>query len=258
MNNSTQTINYNVLIVDDEKPARTAIMALGNWNHYNVSPPHFAINGQDGLSAMREIHPDIVFIDMHMPIMDGIEFLKIATSEFKQTKYIVVSGYDEFQYAQSAIKNGAIDYILKPIVEEELNRALKKAVDLLNQENNITDADVQNSGDTAETNAFEVIELIKETIEKHYCENLNLSTFSDQYFFTKSYLSKLFKKTYGYGVYEYVLHLRMERSKELLQDMEIQIKEISERLGYSDNNYFSKAFKNYYAISPTEYRESLK
>ena len=66
--------------------------------------------------------------------------------------------------------------------------------------------------------------------------------FSDKYFFSKEYLSKLFKQKYDYGIYEYVLKIRMERAKELLLDDSIKIQKIGERLGYADNNYFSKAF----------------
>ena len=65
---------FRALIIDDEKPARTAISALGAWSVYGIEPPFTATNGKDGLKAMRELQPDIVFIDMEMPVMDGIQF----------------------------------------------------------------------------------------------------------------------------------------------------------------------------------------
>jgi two-component system response regulator YesN len=247
---------FRALIIDDEKPARTAISALGAWSVYGIEPPFTATNGKDGLKAMRELQPDIVFIDMEMPVMDGIQFLQEASLEFPEVQFIVVSGYDEFHYAQAAIKNGAIDYLLKPVVAEELNKALKKAVSILNN-GNITETDISSLRiDNPDPN--HVIEVIKDYIDKNYCTEIRLSMFREKYFFSKEYLSKRFKQKYGVGIYEYALKLRMERAKELLMNDDLQIQEISERLGYSNNNYFSKAFKNYYGLSPTDFREKIQ
>jgi len=248
---------YKVLIIDDEKPVGTAITALGKWDTFGIKkPPATALNGEEGMSAMRELSPDIVFVDMQMPIMNGAQFLKLASQEFPDVKYIVVSGHDDFNYAQAAIKNGALDYLLKPIVAEELNEALEKAVILLNLERNITTVETAKTAD--DISPDEVIDIIKGDIEKNYCKEIKISMFSKKYYFSKEYLSKLFKKKYGFGIYEYALHLRMKRAKELLMGDALQIQEISDRLGYSNNNYFSKAFKNYYGLSPSEFRDKQK
>ena len=81
--------------------------------------------------------------------------------------------------------------------------------------------------------------------------------FSEKYFYSKEYLSKLFKFKYNSGIYEYAQTIRMRRAKELLNNKEIHIQDIAEQLGYSNNNYFSKAFRNYYGVSPSEFRDSL-
>lgn len=242
---------YKTLIIDDEKAVHIVITALGKWREYGIESPISEYNGMDGLKTMRELHPDIVFVDMQMPVMGGVDFLNKASVEFPKAKFIVVSGYDDFSYAQIAIKNGAVDYLLKPIVENDLNNALGKAVSILNRENNIIPKKVL---EDVNLPPREVIYAIKDYIEKHYNSEIKISMFTEKYFFSKEYLSKYFKKEFGYGIYEYALKLRMERAKELLSDPTLQIKDISERLGYSNNNYFSKAFKNYYNISPTEFR----
>ena len=82
--------------------------------------------------------------------------------------------------------------------------------------------------------------------------------FAEKYFFSIEYLTKLFKNRYHYSIYEYVLKLRMERAKELLENKENKIIDIAERLGYADNHYFSKAFRNYYGISPSQFRKDLE
>ena len=69
---------YRSLIIDDEKPVQIAISKLGRFACYGIEPPRYAVNGKDGLAAMREFHPDIVFVDMSMPVMDGCAFLEKA------------------------------------------------------------------------------------------------------------------------------------------------------------------------------------
>jgi len=95
---------------------------------------------------------------------------------------------------------------------------------------------------------------IKEYIDQHYFEDIKISMFTEKYFLSREYLMKLFKQQYGCGIHEYVQKIRMEKAKELLGDSDLKIQEISEMLGYKDKNYFSKAFRNYYSISPSEFR----
>ncbi|MFA9463153.1 MAG: helix-turn-helix domain-containing protein [Velocimicrobium sp.] len=243
---------YKALIIDDEKPVQIAVLKLGKWCSYHIDPPVIASNGKDGLYAMRELRPDIIFLDMQMPIMNGIEFLEIAHTEFPKTKYIVISGYDDFHYAQNAIRYGAIDYILKPIVAEELNASIEKAILQLNPNADFSSI----NSEEPDVLPDEIVTTIKEYIDKNYSQNLKISMFSDKYYFSKEYLSKLFKSKYNFGIYEYVLKVRMERARELLQDETMKIQFISERLGYADSNYFSKAFRTYYGMTPSQFRNN--
>lgn len=101
---------------------------------------------------------------------------------------------------------------------------------------------------------FEVSD-IKTYIDHHYFEDIKISMFTEKYFLSREYLMKLYKQQYGIGIHAYVQKVRMDKAKELLHDPNLKIQEISDLLGYKDKNYFSKAFRNYYALSPTEYRE---
>lgn len=246
---------YKALIIDDEKPVRIAISKLGHWSKYGIEMPFMSTNGKDGLAAMRELHPEIVFLDMNMPVMDGSTFLELASLEFPKSQFIIVSGYDDFSYAQHAMRYGACDYLLKPIVEEELNSAIKKAL-LKIDPDLVFDSEGALSSREALT-PEEVVDIIKQYVDSNYCKNFKVSMFEEQYFFSITYLTKLFRLKYGYTIYEYVLKLRMERAKELLEEPDMKILDIAERLGYTDNHYFSKAFRTYYGISPSQYRKNL-
>ena len=241
---------YKALIIDDEKPVQIAIQKLGNWSKYHIAPPDTASNGREALCAMRELHPALCFVDMQMPIMSGTVFLVQASVEFPDTQFIIISGYDDFKYAQSAIKFGACDYILKPIVREELNQAIERAILRGNPH-----ADFSGETGRGDITPEEVIQIIKEYLDKNYNTNIKISMLADKYFFSKEYLSKLFKSRYGCGIYAYVQEIRMQRAKDLLMNPDIKIQSISQHLGYTDNNYFSKAFKNYYGMSPSRFRK---
>jgi len=244
---------FQALIIDDEKPVRIAISKLGKWTKFHVKQPIPQVeNGQDGMRAMWELRPDLVFVDMQMPVMDGAEFLRQASASFPDSAFIVISGYDNFDYLQNAIRCGASDYLLKPVVEEDLNNAVLEALRKLHPDTDFDDS----AADLPEIGAEEVIDIIKNTIDSRYSQNIRIQDFCDKYFFSREYLSKLFKARYQSGIYEYLLSVRMERAKELLADPEIRIQDIASRVGYADNNYFSKAFRNYYGIAPTEYRRN--
>lgn len=243
---------YKALIIDDEKPVRIAVSKLGKWSRFQIEPPLMASNGKEALSIMREVHPSIIFVDMQMPIMNGSEFLKLASEEFPDSHFIIISGYDDFSYAQHAIRYGAVDYLLKPVVEEELNQALLRAMQ------SICPGFVPLDEEQEETNldADTVIQIIHDYIDKNYNTNIKISMFSDKYFFSKEYLTRQFKAKYQRGIYEYVLQVRMERARELLLNPDIKIQDVAQYVGYADNNYFSKAFRTYYGVSPTAFRQS--
>ena len=100
-----------------------------------------------------------------------------------------------------------------------------------------------------------VTTIIHDYIDKHYSTNIKISQFADKYFFSKEYLTRQFKARYHCGIYEYVLQVRMERARDLLLNPDIKIQDVAQRVGYADNNYFSKAFRTYYGISPTTFRQ---
>ena len=240
---------HKVLIVDDEKPVRIAISKLGHWAQWHLEQPQYASDGKEALRLLSELRPAIVFVDMQMPVMNGVEFLRQASARDTGAAFIVISGYDDFSYAQSAIRYGASDYLLKPVVADDLNEAIGRVMT-----SRFPEEDFSIQAREPALSAAEVVELIRETIETNYAENMQLQDFADKYFFSKEYLSRLFKSKYHVGIYEYLTDVRMKRAAELLCDPSIPISDISSRVGYSDNNYFSKAFRNAWGISPSEYR----
>ncbi|WP_165444018.1 response regulator transcription factor [Lachnoclostridium sp. Marseille-P6806] len=240
---------YKALILDDERPVRVAIAKLGNFARFRIEAPMEAENGRDALALMQRHVFDICFVDMQMPVMDGAAFLRQASSRSPDTAFIVISGYDDFSYVQNALRCGAVDYLLKPIVKEELDAAIEKAI-----RKNYPDADFSAAGGDDSITAEEVLSIIRRKIEQDYHENIQLSDFAGRYFFSKEYLSRLFKAKFGCTIYEYLIRVRMEHAQTLLLDPERRILDIARSIGYSDTNYFSKAFRNFCGRTPSEFR----
>ncbi|MFD1772459.1 response regulator [Paenibacillus rhizophilus] len=125
---------YKVLIVDDERPVRTAIRLAGEWEKLAVSEIAEAPEARTGLELLKEWKPDIVLVDIKMPVMDGMEMLRRASTEHPEAKYIIISGFDDFEYARQAIQYRVVDYLLKPVDKVELNRSLRQAILQLDEE----------------------------------------------------------------------------------------------------------------------------
>ena len=111
---------------------------LGRWNEFNISQPVEADNGQTALEMLKSYPFDIVIVDLKMPVMDGMEFLRQASQKYTNTKFIILSGYNDFEYAKKAISYHVTDYLLKPVICEELNQTLHKAVRELEKDTAIT------------------------------------------------------------------------------------------------------------------------
>ncbi|MDF2835501.1 MAG: two component transcriptional regulator, AraC family [Paenibacillus sp.] len=116
---------FRVLLVDDEAYFRQGMMELIGWEKCGFAVSGESDNGEDALDMILNDLPDLVITDIRMPVMDGLELVKRAVQVHGlKTKFIIVSGYDEFKYAQQAVKYGVCDFILKPIDETVLEATL--------------------------------------------------------------------------------------------------------------------------------------
>ena len=103
----------NVLIVDDDKLARKGLIAIMDWEKYGFKVAGDVQNGRKALEFLRTHPVDIVFTDIDMPEIDGLELMQMCKEEFPDIKFVIFSVYENFSYAQTAIRMGALDYISK-------------------------------------------------------------------------------------------------------------------------------------------------
>lgn len=394
-----------VLIVDDEYNCRKNIRMLLERSKYMMESLFEAENGWEALSKLTQ-EPDIVITDMKMPAMDGVSFLDYLENSKKAYAVIVVSGYSDYIYTRCAIRSKVIDYLLKPVKEEEFYEAFEKAAASVYKASEGKEWDdlkaetgrmIQNGlyvedfakeserfypvlfhfvnfqevkerqqytdnlllyrlemiirkewkgenlvfkslvrrpevvlvvegGDRNGTlmtksclehllneiyrqtgvmgtgviggaygelmqlqmelivavqrfwgeepvpeTMFEVKYLDKKMpamkknesnilnqmllfIQEHYGERISLDTLTDNFYLSKTYISRIFKKKLCVNFVTYLTDYRLARAKELLEETEDKISVISEKVGFSDYSYFCIVFKKKFGFTPAEFR----
>lgn len=125
---------YKVFLVDDEEEVIRVIMKKINWEEIGFSVVGYANNGVKALEMMEEIQPDVVMTDIKMPFMDGVELSRRIRREYPAAKILFFTGFDEFEYAKSAIHLEVEDYILKPVNSAELTNVFTQLKRKLDQE----------------------------------------------------------------------------------------------------------------------------
>lgn len=143
-----------VVIADDEQRVGLLVRYLIHWEELGLEFAGQCCDGQSAWELIEQIHPDIVITDIRMPVLTGLELVQRTSEKYPQIRFVIISGYRYFEYAQKALKYGVIDYLLKPIDEDELNAILRK----------ICQTHVEQERDRVRT----------EQIEKNYNSNLRL------------------------------------------------------------------------------------
>ena len=124
----------NVLVIDDEKLVRQMVIRCIDWETIGFHIAGEASSARMGLEMVDELPPDLIFMDVRMPSMDGLTCSRMILKKYPQIKIIILSGHDEFEYASKAIHIGVFDYLLKPINAEELRKAAVKVRDTILEE----------------------------------------------------------------------------------------------------------------------------
>ena len=229
----------NVLIVDDEEAVRISIRYIANLEKQGITGIFEASNGIEAKEILRSKQIDILLTDIYMPYEDGISLMDFVHKNYPRIKIIVISGYQDFEYAVGAMRNGALDYLLKPIDPDKLNKVLSEALE----------------PDSTEEEQLPTFQKIKDYLDQNYDKNINLDDLSKKFGFNASYLSRRFKQLFGKGVIEYSVDLKMKKAKEMLLATDLLVFDISQRLGYSDEKYFSRVFSREEGVGPSKWRE---
>lgn len=265
-----------VIIIDDEEFIRNLIKKIIPWRQLEMAVIGEASNGIDGFNLCNELHPDIIITDIRMPGLDGVALLEKLRSEGIMSEVIIISGYDDFTYAQKAIKSGIFDYILKPIEEEDLIKILERAKskkkkiendkdyvlklkrEVKKLQSEYVDSTINTITSAVSINNNAIIQKALLYIEDNYNSDISLDDIAQKLFMHNTYFSELFKKEVGKGFNTYLTEFRMDKAKILLKFPHLKINEVADMVGYRNASYFNKLFHKYIGVTPCDYREKNK
>lgn len=260
---------YKLLIADDEPHIRAGLSSL-DWEKIHVKVCGIANNGKEAIDMAGILVPDIILTDIRMPIVDGLNMAEKILAENENCVIIFLSGYEDFEYVKRALKMGACDYLLKPADPEEIlaccRQALKRLRDrrehrqIFDELKSIVtgtedrEREGESGGKEGKINTKEIVLYI----ESHYQEELVLNDLSKQYHFNAIYINRMLKRDTGYTFLEILNNKRMAVAVRLLEDTQLKVNQIAERVGIPDQRYFSTLFKKYFQCSPREYRQRMR
>lgn len=254
---------YKLLVIDDEPFVRKGIVSLIPFEELGVGKIFEAENGAIGLEIVKEEEPDIILCDINMPKINGLEFAKEVKALKPWIKIVIITGYDYFEYAKQAVKIGVEDYILKPVSKQDVYEIVANVIKKIESEGTLKEVyktieTHKNSEETGvDTTGYK--ERIDRVINEYISsEDLSLAFLADKLGLSMSYLSSLFKKIYGTPFSDYILNVRLEKSKILLLTTSLKNYEIAEAIGIADPNYFSTLFRKRFGDSPNKFKKKVQ
>lgn len=236
-----------VLLVDDEIIIREGFKRLFDWEAHELEVIGEAADGMEAMTKIDDLVPDIVIMDINIPIMNGLKVIQMAKIRHPSMGFIIVSGYDDFSYCREALRLQITDYILKPVDYEEFGVCIDRLRIGMYESNA---ADMKDYSERPITG-------ITRYLQNHLEEDISLSLLADEFHLNAQYISQLFKSEIGVGFLTYLTNIRMENARKLLVSTSLSIGEISSRCGYADYRVFTKAFKKNEGITPSQYRREF-
>ena len=165
----------NVIIVEDEIRIREGLCKLINKMFPELEVVGCAENGQEGLAYIEKYQPSLVITDIRMPIMDGLEMLRLAQEKGLFPKVVVLSAYSEFSYAQQAVRLGVKEYLIKPIVVQEFVQVMNRMMQLCEQEEKRT-PDFMGNLENVMSGIIHGTSIINEQIEEFLLHKYNINS----------------------------------------------------------------------------------
>lgn len=256
---------HRILIADDEPIERTVISRLIQKNYGDQLEIIQAVNGREAIQLFEEQECSIAILDIEMPGINGLEAAEEIRKMDKNCSIIFLTAFDEFSYAKRAISVRALDYLLKPGADEELFAVLDEAIRLAGENQNSRERKPSGKENPAEEENVTMDrvrmnnarKLIYEYLQNHYVEDIALQDAAGALNYSDAYFCKLFKQCFDKNFIAYLSEYRVDKAKKLLGDVTINVKDISEKVGYRDSNYFAKVFKRQTGMTPSEYRMKI-
>lgn len=251
---------YKVMIVDDDMAVCYVYRNMKSWENHGFEIVLEANNGRQALELLDKNHVDIIFTDIRMPVMDGIDLLKSIRQKELDTFVVLISSYKEFEYAREGLKFGAVDYVMKPLTEKALDESLEFLKKYMNE---------KRDNKEFRKMVFDVLKKYEVNLDDNLIKNMcsyilnnmgidiTMDNIASDFGLSKDYFGKLVKQKTGQNFKTIYTDIKMEYAKMLIRNGQHKMYEISDMLGYSSADYFARVFKDTFGMSPAEYRKNI-
>jgi two-component system response regulator YesN len=250
---------YKLLIVDDEPQILEGMKCTLNWEKYGVGQIETALSYREAVDKAVKMNPDIALIDVCIGDKRGYDIINELNLLQLKTIYIMISGFNEFKYAQKAIRCGARDYLLKPVEREKLQPIVERIIvqDLHGTVENLSNC--ENEVDPVlgvrYDNLSNLTNRILVMVKAEYHQNINLKTIAEKFKMNSTYLGQIFLKETHMKFSEYLMVYRLQCSRDKILNTDEKISQIASSVGFSNPNYFYSCFHDYFNLSPMSFRQ---
>lgn len=237
---------YRAMVADDEANIREGLSSLIEECGLKIKVVAQAKDGVEALALFEKYSPDLVMMDINMPLLDGLSCIEKMKAMKENVRVVIVSSYDNFSYAKKAIGLKVDSYILKPIDEVELTQVLKKCLHSLDES--------LIGPSKKESNSKDIVEFIN----THYQESdLSSERIEKEFGLSRTSVYTLMKSITDKSLNEYITMIQMRQAGRMLENGNLTLKEVALACGYTDPFYFSRVFKKQMGLSPSDYKKRI-
>ena len=240
---------YKAIIIDNNKLLADNLATQSLWAKYNIIIDAICYDGETGLEIINNGPPDIIVSDIRLPGIDGLKMIQSIKESAPDTMIIFISAYDDFKYAQQALRLGAQDYLLKPFSSDALEQAISNAVKVLENKQ-------KDNPKNEELNPMvaPILQWMGERLDK----KITAEEVAKHFFMSTSRLDKLLRKYCKKSFREIHMQMRLDKARTMLNDVRYNIDDIARQTGFQSYNSFYRAFTRELGISPTDCRDQMQ
>ena len=240
-----------LLVADDEPIVQAFIRRYVQERDLPVSALYEATNGREAIDLALSHAPDLILLDIRMPGINGLEAAAAILEKKPGARIVMVTAYDEFEYARSALRLGISDYLLKPLDPEALARQVWAALRAKTEP-------PRNAEDFPGSDPHPLVRMVRQHVDNHLNENLRLEDIAGAVHLSPSHCSRTFSRYAGMSISEFVSRRRLEKAMDFLEKTHMSITDIAGTLGFSSSAYFASWFKRATGLSPLQYRKARR
>ncbi|GAB6088426.1 response regulator transcription factor [Spirochaeta dissipatitropha] len=239
----------NVMLVEDEQLLLEELAETFSWEGCGCRLLGTAGSYAEAVEKIPGLRIDLLITDIQLPDGNGIELVE----QIRPKAAIIITGHSQIDYAQRALRAGVADFLLKPIDDAELRKAIQRAAERC-ADFVVHSKDAQPGSDVPQAGANPLVDEALRFIQRRFRDNVSLFEAAEDLQITEGHLASVFKAQTGQTFVQALTSYRLNIAYTLLKDPRYQILEVARKCGFNDPAYFTRVFKRRYGLSPSQFR----